>query len=212
MALEAHGPSSFKVEIRDPKTWSTPTKTGLANNFWKIKFSPRCTVEAVNAPQTLFMDTLSPGLGLWPDKVYYCEDALKHLCNKICLKIIDWPWLQNHKGPRSFKIQITGQKTWSAHSKTGLAYKFCFIKLLTSCTVEATDSPQSLFGALLAPGLGSELSLGGLYVIRLTTGKVHYNFCLINFAWKWLIMASEAHGSQVLPELDYGPKNMILPN
>jgi len=88
MALEAHGPSSFKVEIRDPKIWSSPTKTGLANNFWKLKFSPGCTVEAANAPQTLFMDTLSPGLGLWPDKVYHCEDALKLPFNKICLKMI----------------------------------------------------------------------------------------------------------------------------
>jgi hypothetical protein len=31
-----------------------PNKTGLPYNFGLIKFSPSCTVEAADAPQTLF--------------------------------------------------------------------------------------------------------------------------------------------------------------
>jgi hypothetical protein len=44
-------------------------------------------------------------------------------------------------GPESIKIQIAEPKTRSAPTKTGLAYNFCFIKFLPSCTVEAVDAP-----------------------------------------------------------------------
>ena len=64
----------------------------------------------------------------------------------------DWPRLQKHVGPRSIKIQIAEPKTWSAPTKTGLAYNFCFIKFLPSCTVEAVDAPQNLFRSPLIPG------------------------------------------------------------
>jgi len=39
----------------------------------------------------------------------------------------------------------------------------------------------------------------GQNLTRFTIGKVHYNFCFNTFAWKWLTMAPEAHGAQVLP-------------
>ncbi len=65
-----------------------------------------------------------------------------------------------------------------------LPYNFGFIKFLPSLTVEAIDAPQTLFRAPLTPGLGSGLGLGGLYLAKLTIGKAHYNFCLINFARK----------------------------
>jgi hypothetical protein len=72
----------------------------------------------------------------------------------------------------------------SAQTKTGLPCNFCFLKFLPSCTVEAEDAPQTLFRAPLTPGLGSWLGLGGLYLTKFTTGKVHYNFGFINFAQK----------------------------
>jgi hypothetical protein len=53
------------------------------------------------------------------------------------------------------------------------------------------------------------LGLGGPYLTKFATGKVHYNFGLISFARKWLTMAPEAQGAQILPDPDYGPKNMI---
>jgi hypothetical protein len=43
------------------------------------------------------------------------------------------------------------------------------------------------------------------------TGKEYYTFCTVKVAWKWLTMAPEAHGAQVLPDQDFGPKNMIHP-
>jgi len=30
-------------------------------------------------------------------------------------------------------------------TKTGLAYNFCFIKILPSCTVETVEAPKTLF-------------------------------------------------------------------
>jgi hypothetical protein len=57
------GPSSFQIQIMGLKTHSTATKTGLPYNFCFIKFSPSCTVEAVDAPQNLFRAPLTPGLG-----------------------------------------------------------------------------------------------------------------------------------------------------
>ena len=56
-----------------------------------------------------------------------------------------------------------------------LPYNFNFIKFLPSLMVEAIDAP-------LTPGLGSGLGLEGKDLAKLTIGKVHYNFCLINFA------------------------------
>ncbi len=44
------------------------------------------------------------------------------------------------------------------------------------------------------------LGLGGPYLTKFATGKVHYNFGLINFARKWLTMAPEAQGALVLPD------------
>ena len=46
---------------------------------------------------------------------------------------------------------------------------------------------------------------------KLTTGKEHYTSCTLKVAWKWLTMAPYAHGAQVLPDPDFGPKNMIRP-
>jgi hypothetical protein len=42
---------------------------------------------------------------------------------------------------------------------------------------EAVYAPQTLYRAPLTHGLGS-----GHDLTKLTTGKVYYNFCLINFA------------------------------
>ncbi len=66
----------------------------------------------------------------------------------------DSPWLQKHLEPRSFQIQITDPKIWSARTKTVLPYNFCFIKFFPSRTVEAVDAPHTLFRAPWPRGLG----------------------------------------------------------
>jgi len=55
------------------------------------------------------------------------------------------------------------------------------MKFLPSLTVEAVDSLQTLFRAP-TPVLGSRLGVGGLGLIKLTTGKEYYTFCIIKFA------------------------------
>ena len=37
-------------------------------------------------------------------------------------------------------------------------------------------------------------------------GEAYYNFWFTNFPWKWVTMAPEGHGLQVLPDLDLGSK------
>ncbi len=85
-----------------------------------------------------------------PDQVDHWEGVLQFCW--INFPENDWPQLQKHMGPRSFQIQITGPKMWSAPTKTGLPYNFCFIKFLPSCKVEAEDAPQTLFRAPLTLG------------------------------------------------------------
>jgi len=63
--------------------------------------------------------------------------------------------------------------------------------------------------------LGSYLSSQNSWVsnfTRLNFVKVHYNFCFINFEWKWLTTTLEVHGAQVLPDSDYKSKNVFLPH
>ncbi len=109
------GPRSFQIQIRGPKTWSAPTKTGLAYNFCFIKYSSSCIVEAVDALQTLFR---APGP--WfrvrarsrrsrTDQVDYWEGALQHLCNKLCLKMIDHG-SRSTWGPGPSRSRLTSQK------------------------------------------------------------------------------------------------------
>ena len=47
-----------------PKNMIRPTKMVLPYNFCLIKFLPSLTVEAVDAPQTLFRAPLTPGVGV----------------------------------------------------------------------------------------------------------------------------------------------------
>ncbi len=133
-------------------------------------------------------------------------------------------------GPRSFKIWITGPKIWSAPPKTDLPYNFCFINFFPSLTVEAVDALQTLFRASPDPGgppRGPKHSLWpGLCKVR---APYHIWWGLVQWCGflyrthththtdsslyiRWLLtMAPEAHGAQVLPDLDYGPKTIICP-
>ena len=54
MAPEAHGAQVLPDPDFGPKNMIRPTKTDLPYNFCFIKFSPSCTVEAVDALQPLF--------------------------------------------------------------------------------------------------------------------------------------------------------------
>jgi hypothetical protein len=54
MAPEAHGVQVIPDPDFGPENIIHPTKTDLPYNFCIIKFLPSLTVEAVDAPQTLF--------------------------------------------------------------------------------------------------------------------------------------------------------------
>ncbi len=54
MAAEAHGAQVLPDLDYGPDSVIHPTKTGLPYNFCLIKFLPSQTVEAVDAPQTIF--------------------------------------------------------------------------------------------------------------------------------------------------------------
>ncbi len=58
------GPRSFQIQIMGPKICSAPPKMVLTLNFCFIKCLPSLTVEAVDAPQTLFRAPLTPGVGV----------------------------------------------------------------------------------------------------------------------------------------------------
>jgi hypothetical protein len=89
------GPGPSRSRLRAQKTWSAPTKTGLAYNSCFIKYSPSCTVEAVDALQTLFrvpdpwFKARARSRRSRTYQVDYWEGALQLLCNKLCLKMID---------------------------------------------------------------------------------------------------------------------------
>ncbi len=62
--------------------------------------------------------------------------------------------MQWYIGPRSFRIQITDLKMWSASTKIGAPYNFSFIKFSPNWTVEAAEARQTLFRAPRTPGVG----------------------------------------------------------
>jgi hypothetical protein len=145
-------PRSFQIRISGPKIWSAPTKTDLPYNFCFLNFLPSLTVEAVDSPQTLFrapdpwFRVKARSRRSRPDQVDYWEGVL-HILHKNIVPENDWLWLQKHMGPRSFQLQISGPKIWSAPTKTDLSYNFCFIKFLPSLTVADEDALQTLFRA-----------------------------------------------------------------
>jgi hypothetical protein len=84
------------------------------------------------------------------------------------------------------------KKCFFAPTKTLVCYIFGFIKFSPKCMVEAAVQPWPHFGPPY-PWFRVRAGVGGQGLTKLTTGKVHYNFGLINFAWKWLAAALEAH-------------------
>ncbi len=58
-------------------------------------------------------------------------------------------------GPRSFQIQIRDLKIWSALTKMGVPYNFCFMKFSPNWTVETAEAPQTPFRAPLTLGVGA---------------------------------------------------------
>ncbi len=65
MAPEAHGAQVLPDPDYRPKKYDPPTKTDLHYIFCFIKFSPSCTVEAVDACQIPFRALLTRGVGVW---------------------------------------------------------------------------------------------------------------------------------------------------
>ena len=109
------GCRSFKMQIIDTKTLSVPTKRGLAYNLCFIKFLPSCTVEAVDALQTLFrapdpwFRVRARSRRSRTDQVNYWEGKLQLLCNKLCLKMIDLG-SRSTWGPGPSRSRLASQK------------------------------------------------------------------------------------------------------
>ena len=120
-------------------------------------------------------------------------------------------WFKKHMEPRSFWIQITGQKMCFTPTKTLVCYILSFIMFSPKHTVEAAEPPQSYFWAHYPWFCVRARSRKSRYN-EVDFGTVLYNFIIINFHWKWLTMAPEAHGAQVLQDSDCRPKNMICPH
>ena len=73
------GPKSYQIWIWGPKRWPTPTKLGAPCNFCIIKFLPKCTVEAPEAPRTPFTHPVPKGGGYGvknPPRTFPLEDHL----------------------------------------------------------------------------------------------------------------------------------------
>ena len=72
-----------------------PTKMVLPYNFGFVKFLPSLTVEAIDAPQTLFrapdpwFRVRARSRRSRPNQVDYWEGMLQLLFYKLCLKMID---------------------------------------------------------------------------------------------------------------------------
>jgi hypothetical protein len=135
------GPRSFKIQITDPKTWSAHTKIGLAYNFCFIKFLLGCPVEAVDAPQNLFMARSRRSI---PDKVCYWEGALQLWFNKLCQKMINHG-SRSTRGPGPSRSGLWAQKYDLPPLKWSFPTTFVFIKVLPRLTVKAVDTLQTLF-------------------------------------------------------------------
>ncbi len=123
---------------------------------------------------------------------------------------IDWPWLHNYIWPRSFKIWMTGPKICWAPNKMELFFNICFIFFAES-HIWGCRCHQNPILATLTPRLGSSPCQGRWNLTELTIGKVDYNFCFTNSAWKWLTTAPEVHVAQVLQDPDFGSKDVFCP-
>ncbi len=113
-------------------------------------------------------------------------------------------------GPGPSGSRLKAKKIHS-NKNTVVFYILSFIMFSPKDTVQAAEPPQSYFGPI-TPGFVSGKGLGSQDMINLASGKVLYNFIIINFHWKWLTMAPEAHGAQVIQDPDCRPKNMICPH
>ena len=75
------GPGPSRSGLASQKYDPPPPKTVLPYNFCLIKFLPSLTVEAVDAPQTLFRAPLTPGVGV---------QSRNHFKNLFAIKIYSY--------------------------------------------------------------------------------------------------------------------------
>ena len=112
-------------------------------------------------------------------------------------------------GPGPSGSRLQAKNVLHSNKNTGVCYILSFI--MFSPKHMAAEPPHPIVGPI-TPGFVSGLGLGSQDMIKLTSGKVLYNFIIINFHWKWLTVAPEAHGAQVHKYPDCRAKNMICPH
>ena len=78
MAPEEHGAQGLPDPDLGPKRLPTPIKSGGLCNFCFIKFLPKFTVEAPEAPLTPFTYPVPRGIGMTPQEPS-CPQGI-HLC------------------------------------------------------------------------------------------------------------------------------------
>jgi hypothetical protein len=91
------GPTSFQIRIKGAKILFAPIKTDLPYNFCFINFLPSLTVEAVDALQTLFRASLTPGVHPGGQNIAYDLALVKlgpipnlvRIGPTVCISILD---------------------------------------------------------------------------------------------------------------------------
>ncbi len=82
-------------------------------------------------------------------------------------------------GPGPSGSRLQAKKVFHSNKITGVCYILSFIMFSPKHMVEAAEPLHPILGPI-TPGFESGLSLGSLGVIKLTSGKVLYNFIIIN--------------------------------
>jgi hypothetical protein len=103
-------------------------------------------------------------------EIWYGGLTLQGPGHRLCFGSLGWP-----PGVRGGLNRV-----WRA-STAATAYNFCFMKFLSSITVEAVDFLQTLFRAPY-PWFRVSLGLGGQDLTKLTTGKEYYTICILKVA------------------------------
>ena len=83
MSPEGHGAQVLPDPDLGPKKVTPPTKSGAPCNYCFIKFLPKCTAEAPEAPQTPFMHPVPRGWGYRVETPQESSPLEDHLCAKF---------------------------------------------------------------------------------------------------------------------------------
>jgi hypothetical protein len=143
------GPSKFRLWVKNIRFYYVFTKV----HGWGCRATPTSFLPPYPWFRVRARSRISS-----PDQVDSWEGALQVWFIKLWLKMIDHG-SRSTWGPSASRSRLWAKKIWSAPTKTGLLYNFCFIMFLPGHTIEAVDAPQIRFKAPLTPGLGYRVEI-----------------------------------------------------